>query len=110
VTNEEYSIHKVTNYHTPVHWAGGQIPPGQENQPVVNVSYVDALVYGVWNGKRIPTEEEWKNAAYKVNAFEDLHSPIKEWTATTYIADRQSEQLNKQGSDNLMGQVLSKQL
>jgi iron(II)-dependent oxidoreductase len=45
------------------HWKGGRIPPGQENFPVVYVSYEDALAYASWAGKRLPTEIEWQYAA-----------------------------------------------
>lgn len=35
----------------------------KENDPVVQVSYEDAMAYAKWIGKRLPTEVEWKYAS-----------------------------------------------
>ena len=60
LTNKEYAMYKTDFTY----------PAGQDNYPVVNVSYDEAVAYCEWlsaqdakHGYRLPTEEEWILAA-----------------------------------------------
>lgn len=49
-------------------WAGGAVPPGREDHPVVLVSHADARAYAAWLSAetgavwRLPWEAEWEKA------------------------------------------------
>ncbi|MBN2290169.1 MAG: SUMF1/EgtB/PvdO family nonheme iron enzyme [Candidatus Glassbacteria bacterium] len=65
VTNRRYAYFvSATGHKPPRHWKDGVPPPGGEDLPVVNVSYEDAVRFAAWEGKRLPTEQEWERAAF----------------------------------------------
>jgi len=47
--------------HTPMYW--GQPGYDDDDQPVVGVDWYDAYAYAKWVGKRLPTADEWEQAA-----------------------------------------------
>jgi len=64
VTNREYQeFVEATGHEKPFHWPQGNLPKGKEDHPVTYVNWHDADAYCKWQGKRLPTEEEWEKAA-----------------------------------------------
>lgn len=70
VTNRDYLAFVAnTGHRPPSHWAQGNIPAGQEDFPVIHVSYDDASAYAAWVGKRLPTELEWQRASEEASTL-----------------------------------------
>ncbi|MHC4547925.1 MAG: formylglycine-generating enzyme family protein [Planctomycetota bacterium] len=62
VTNAEYlRFARETGYRPPRYTDDDRL--NQANQPVVGISYGDALQYARWAGKDLPTEFQWEKAA-----------------------------------------------
>jgi formylglycine-generating enzyme required for sulfatase activity len=74
VTNLEYQAFvRDTGYKPPANWEADAYPEGLGDDPVVYVTWHDAVAYCEWlrnrtgRGYRLPTEEEWEKAARGVD-------------------------------------------
>ncbi|MFQ6102409.1 MAG: SUMF1/EgtB/PvdO family nonheme iron enzyme [Anaerolineae bacterium] len=70
VTNAQYAAFvRATKHRAPELWKKGEIPSGEENHPVIYVSWRDAIAFCEWLSRetgenfRLPTEAEWEKAA-----------------------------------------------
>ena len=52
-----------TGQPAPAFWQNGRYLPGEEDLPVVGVSWYEAQAAARWMGKRLPTDAEWVKAA-----------------------------------------------
>lgn len=52
---------KATGHAAPAYWDDPRL--NKPNQPVVGVSWHDAVAFCKWEGKRLPSEAEWERAA-----------------------------------------------
>jgi iron(II)-dependent oxidoreductase len=71
VTNREYkAFADATGHRRPAHWPdSGDIPDGKAEHPVTGVDYFDATAFAAWQGRRLPTEQEWEKAARGPNGL-----------------------------------------
>lgn len=81
VTNRDYlRFVQATGHAPPEHWAGGRYRASTEDEPVVLVSWHDAVSYCRWLGKRLPTADEWM-APCKGGKLKK-RGDVWEWTST----------------------------
>lgn len=87
VTNRQYlTFVRATGHPPPEYWARGQYPEGTADQPVVLVTWHDAVAYCQWSGKkRLPTVEEWMGVCQAGKLLK--RGDVWEWTSTDVQTD-----------------------
>lgn len=119
VSNTDYAeFVAATKHAAPSHWIDNRPAFGQEQWPVVNVSYDDAVAFAAWRSKRdgvtyrLPTEEEWEYAA-RNGQRGDLYPWGPDWReglavlkeATPAAVGSRPAGANEWGVADLMGNV-----
>lgn len=117
VTMAEYArFIKDTGRAPPQGWSGTDPPAGQEDHPVVNVTYDDAEAYAAWAGKKLPTREQWVRAfrgdrdwlfpwgddydTKRANVYDNLDVPLESTPVGATPRD-----VSESGVFNLVGNV-----
>ncbi len=91
VTNEQFGkFIETTKYRTPKYWEDALF--NKPDQPVVGVSFFDAMKYAQWAGKDLPTVEQWTAAA---SGPENLPYP--------WGAEFKSDMASWKGADDKVG-------
>lgn len=87
VTNQEYlAFVKATGRHAPEYWHNGTYPEATDREPVVLVTWHDAVAYCKWaGGKRLPTVTEFLSACSDNKLTK--RGDIWEWTSTEVQTD-----------------------
>jgi len=110
VSNADYAkFVQATGRKAPKNWAKGTFPRGQENFPVVFVSYNDAVAYCQWLSQqdhsakyRLPTETEWEYAAGHMPKDADMN--VGENPSAVSV-DEYAQTKSASGAINMWGNV-----
>lgn len=101
VTNRQYKeFINATNHSAPDNWTGKDYQLLKDFEPVVGITYQDALDYAAWHGGRLPTEAEWIAAA---RGDKDTMFPWGNTTELPFIASKVLKSISNNQEANLIG-------
>lgn len=112
VSNEQFGrFMKATGHAAPAYWDDPRL--NKPNQPVVGVNWFDAKAFCEWQGKRLPSEAEWENAArgpegYRYpwgNTFEAHRANYGNRESATALVDSHPEGISSYGLHHMSGNV-----
>jgi formylglycine-generating enzyme required for sulfatase activity len=93
VTNslyEEYIGQTGTLVSPVTGWNGQRVPPGLEGQPVVGITWYEALAYCRWLSEKtgrsysLPNEAQWEKACRGSHAGANFEGYVLEWTCSLW--------------------------
>lgn len=101
VTNRQYKEFIIaTNHPAPDQWIGKDYQLLKDFEPVVGITYQDAVAYASWRGGRLPTESEWIGAA---RGNKNILFPWGSTKVLSFIASKILKSISNIQEANLIG-------
>ncbi len=70
ISIDNLNLSDQTNLPGPRNWSGSLYPEGTGNLPVSNISWYEADAFCKWQGKKLPSYEQWWRAAINSNDYD----------------------------------------
>ncbi len=87
----------------PAFWEMGEYPQGEDDFPVVGVSWYEAAAYAHWAGKELPTIFHWNRVAFAVASSQII--PLSNFAGRAPLPVGSSRSVNRFGVHDLAGNV-----
>ncbi len=110
ITNEQFGAFvAATGSSAPADWAQGQVPTGEEQNPVDGINVAAAETYCASLNKRLPTEQEWEASARGLGGslfpWGDDASAVALPSSGTYPVGSIADNVSASGVFDLSGNV-----
>jgi eukaryotic-like serine/threonine-protein kinase len=87
----------------PASWEMGEHPPGEDNHPVVGISWFEAAAYAAWAGKELPSIFHWNRVAFAVASSQII--PLANFSNRGPVPVGTTHSVNRFGAHDLAGNV-----